>query len=180
MYVDMTLLCLKCRKQTEVRLEGDEEHVAKCATCGGENYPLPRSLLFPKATKIADVFGLLGPYKTGARDPTTIPAQKIAPVTLSSKDNVKINVGPYCYVRSKNEEHPHAIAVKLREDLLPTLAAHTVASDYDSLFYELVFRDDGTVLVISKNNLILASRYLALLPASEVEKALAPYALKPE
>lgn len=38
-------------------------------------------------------------------------------------------------------------------------------SDYDSIYFEVIGRIDG-VLVLAKNNKILGSRWLALLPSS--------------
>ena len=74
-------------------------------------------------------------------------------------------VDDYCLaLRTDLEDSLH---VKARTGVVEWVNANMIRSDYDSWYFELVQRGDG-LLVVVKNNQILASRWLALLDAESV------------
>lgn len=48
------------------------------------------------------------------------------------------------------------------------IKARMVEMAYDTIYFEIILRADGTALVTAKNNLILSSHWLAIIPAAEV------------
>lgn len=57
-----------------------------------------------------------------------------------------------------------SLSVKANARVVEWINQHMIRSDYDDWYFQLVRRDDG-LLVIVKNNQIIASRWLALLDA---------------
>ena len=79
-------------------------------------------------------------------------------------------VSDYC--NTTRIDLPHSLNVKARPHLVTWITSNMLLPEYDSWYFELVHRDDG-ILVVVKNNQILASRWLALLDTkttlSEIE-----------
>jgi len=61
-----------------------------------------------------------------------------------------------------------SLHVKPRPQLVDFIKSNMLPIDNDSIYFELTGRVDG-ILVAAKNNVILGSRWLALLPSSEYE-----------
>ena len=48
------------------------------------------------------------------------------------------------------------------------IAMNMLSIDYDTIYFEIVERADGTALILAKYNRIIGSRYLGLIPSSEL------------
>lgn len=113
---------------------------------------LPAVNTFAELFEHAEEWGL----KPGQKDTRT-------PANINSK-----KVGPFCCVSG----HPtgyQSLWVK------PTPAVLDVVRNMwrivgGTVYFECVVRDDGSCLVIVKWDQILGSRYLALIPASELDR----------
>ncbi len=69
-------------------------------------------------------------------------------------------VSDYCLaLRTDFEDSFH---VKAKDHVVEWIVAHMILPEYDSWFFEITQRKDG-ILVLVKNNAIIASRWLALL-----------------
>ncbi len=76
-------------------------------------------------------------------------------------------VSDYCLaLRTDFEDSFH---VKAKDDVVEWIVAHMILPEYDSWFFEITQRKDG-ILVLVKNNAIIASRWLALLDGQQTLK----------
>ena len=71
------------------------------------------------------------------------------------------------FCSAHNPDLESSLHVKPTQMVVDFIQDHMFLSAYDSIYFELVSREDG-LLVLAKNNAILASRWLALLPKSEL------------
>ncbi len=71
------------------------------------------------------------------------------------------------FCSAHNTDLESSLHVKPTQMVVDFIKDHMFLSAYDSIYFELVSREDG-LLVLAKNNAILASRWLALLPKSEL------------
>ncbi len=71
------------------------------------------------------------------------------------------------FCSAHNTDLESSLHVKPTRVLVDFIQANMFLSAYDSIYFELVSREDG-LLVLAKSNAILASRWLALLPKSEL------------
>jgi len=123
--------------------------------CGRQSLNKPGDILgkplaFPKCERLADLFDKIGPYDKDAKS-----TQRVHSMTL----------GPYCVVsdggyRSAGVHATDAVVAFCNESMIDI--------DRDSLYFEIVVRDDDSALVLVKHNQILGSRWLAILPATAV------------
>ena len=82
----------------------------------------------------------------------------------------KVPVGPYCTV---NRVGGYAsVYVRPTPAVMKHIEGRMILSAHESVHFKMVFRDDGTVLVLAENNLIIGSTWLALLPVTVVEARL--------
>lgn len=79
---------------------------------------------------------------------------------LSKKYRQQSGVDDYCACH--NTDLDNSLHVKARPRVVEWINANMIRSNFDSWYFELVQRRDG-ILVVVKNNQILASRWLALL-----------------
>lgn len=86
---------------------------------------------------------------------------------LSKKYPQVQGVSDYCSCHSTDLEN--SLHVKARPEVVKWINEHMIRSDYDSWYFELVSRGDG-MLVVVKNNQILASRWLALLDIEQTAR----------
>jgi hypothetical protein len=134
----------------ENRLEHNE-HISK----------MVKTIHFPAATKFADLFD---DWKVSDDHNATA-----FPKILVKPDVVEYWGGPLKGGHISDFCSTHRTDIEGFLRVLPNKAVtefileNTIWPDYDSIYFELTQRDDG-VLVASKNNAILASRWLALLP----------------
>ena len=73
-------------------------------------------------------------------------------------------ISDYCLAHGTDLDN--SLHVKPTQVLVDFIKSNMFLSNGDSIYFELVERKDG-ILVIAKNNAILASRWLALLPKGE-------------
>ncbi len=73
-------------------------------------------------------------------------------------------ISDYCLAHGTDLDN--SLHVKPTQVLVDFIKSNMFLSNGDSIYFELVERKDG-ILVIAKNNAILASRWLALLPKEE-------------
>lgn len=71
------------------------------------------------------------------------------------------------YCMALNTPLEESLSVKVKPHLVKWIHQHMIRSDYDSWYFQLVTRSDGTLLIV-KNNQILASRWLALLDTDQL------------
>lgn len=122
---------------------------------------LAKALLFPDAKAFTDLFERWS-YKK-----EEVAARSFAHQDLlsSRRRHFQVPVGPYCAVDAPNGHF--SLYVEPKADVVERLRAGFIGSARESLFFKVVVREDGA-LVIASNNLILATRWLALLPVSEI------------
>jgi hypothetical protein len=92
---------------------------------------------------------------------------KYPPISIEQPHAKGMEIGDYCYaLNSPLEESLH---VRPNDRLINFIKVSMVPIDYDQIYFEIVARVDG-VLVIAKYNKILGSRWLALLPSSALDE----------
>lgn len=115
---------------------------------------MSREINFPDAKKFSDLFGEWKWSQHGLS--TGYPPIKCEP----AKGGI---ISDYCNaIRSALEDNLH---VKPKPEVVDFIQKNMIISDYDSIFFELIGRIDG-ILVVSRNSQILGARWLALLPTS--------------
>lgn len=152
---NITYLCLLCRWQENMRVAIGEDP-KKCPRCEcADPYDIAHPLMFPDAVALGDVFTRL------ERVPVPSPGS-VVPELPESRRVVWRGIlrDPFTCLQA---EFQHA----RREALAQALGAW---DGYD-WGLEIVIRDDGSALVVVRAGRIIASRYLALVPASEVRAA---------
>lgn len=63
-----------------------------------------------------------------------------------------------------------SLHVKPKQEVIDFLFRSMIFPDYDSVYFELVLQSGGTLLVSAKNNVIIGSRWLAMMPGSAIEE----------
>ena len=76
-------------------------------------------------------------------------------------------IGDYCAAHRTSLEN--SLHVKPNRAVVDFIFKMMIVGEYDSIFFEIVERTDE-LLIVAKNNSIIASRWLALLPKSELKK----------
>lgn len=119
---------------------------------------MSRDIHFPDFTKFSDLFE---EWKWSVHNESEgYPPIKCDPEMTSTSTGV---ISDYCNaMRSALEDSLH---VKPKQEIIDFINKNMFISDYDSIYFEVIGRIDG-VLVLAKNNKILGSRWLAVLPSS--------------
>jgi hypothetical protein len=77
-------------------------------------------------------------------------------------------IGTYCGVRGLG--NIYSLKVRPTQMVLDFINADMISVEYDELSFEIVMRTGGEALVVVSHSKIIGSRWLALIPHSEVPK----------
>lgn len=182
MFSDAYYLCRQCRKQQRVSHYDDKPTPCEC---GGELYFMPRQLLMPEATKLADVFesatafSLMreknvpgaAPEESGKGFISIDPFEPLFSKRKPKKPTEhRVPILAFCGVDGGNGMH---LKVRPTDAAVAAISSNWIGdASRERVNLRVNLRDDGTALVTSSNSLILASRWLALLDAAEVRALL--------
>lgn len=126
----------------------------------------PQPVAFPEAKRFSDLF-----VRATAHKAPDAPA----PVPWTFTDNWgrrpvqrTIDIGPYCSMRTP--EGFDALSVEPTQAVVDFIKVAMLPTAHDTIGFEIVFRDDGTALVLARNNQIIASRWLAYIDAATVPR----------
>lgn len=159
---EMTYLCILCRWQEDMRLAVGEDP-KKCPECGcSEPYGMGKRLLFPEAVTLSDVFSTFFPrdFPTHAEINAYIQREHGRPL-----EKREIWRG---YVSNPSAYWEATFQPGKAEALVDSIVAG------EGWGLEIVIRDDDTALILASASNIIASRYLALIPAGEVLELFKP------
>ena len=109
-----------------------------------------RVIRFPEYTRLLQLFSEWKPWRHHEG--------------LSKRYPEVQGVSDYCSMHSTKAEH--SLHVKARPELIAWINENMIRGDNDSWYFELIQRKDG-MLVLVKNNQIIASRWLALLDVDQ-------------
>ncbi len=118
-----------------------------------------RKIYFLDVTKFSDLFSQWCWWEHHEK------AQGFERIPVESEHSKDAYISDFC--SAHNTDLDNSLHVKPTQILVDFIGSNMILPDYDSIYFELVGRKDG-LLVIAKNNAILASRWLALLPKTEL------------
>jgi hypothetical protein len=123
--------------------------------------PLVQTVAFPRTRKLWTLF-----------DKVLLPSKSNEFKTAeTSKLENGLVISEYCSVRGRRGDF-YSLRVTPGKKLLAYLSKTMLLIDNDQINFEIVIREGGKALVLAKYNQIIGSRWLALVPATEVPKNL--------
>lgn len=123
-------------------------------------------LLFPHVRKLSELFVRVEPIEDLARFSSR------AVHTWEVKDHWGRPAGRALLSSFCSVSHPRpSLNVTPKLEVIEKLGRNMLLVDGYVLNFEIVVRGDGTALVLCKYNRILGSRWLAIIPASEIPEA---------
>jgi hypothetical protein len=111
-------------------------------------------LAFPRTQRLAYLFEKVTPYAVGR--PEVLEARKGQ------------HVSTYCAVSAP--KFRGSLCVRPTQRVMDCIAAEMLVIDDDRIYFEIIDRGNGTALVVAKYNKIIGSRWLALIPSSEIPR----------
>lgn len=122
-------------------------------------------VVFPELRRFSDLFDVVAKTENDRPGPRFFTTTDYHPKTRKPF-SCQISVGPYCSVRA--EGTTYALWVRANDKIFKYISGNFIGGARDSIFFEVIFWDDGRALVTSSNNQILASRWLAVVDAKSV------------
>jgi hypothetical protein len=111
------------------------------------------TIAFKEATSFADIFETAVPYVKGSANDQR---RSIKGKTVSS----------YCTV-SGGEQY-RSFSVKPQQRVMDYIGENMLDIAYDSIYFTVTIRDDGSALLAAQYNQIIGSRWLAIVDASTI------------
>jgi len=123
-------------------------------------------IYFPEIKSFDGLFDAWHWYETknGRVESSRFPPIKIGQSDLRGN---AATIDDYCAALNTSLEN--SLHVKPNEKLVEFIKKSMFLDSRDSIYFEIVERDDE-LLVLAKNNVIIGSRWLTLLPKSELKK----------
>ncbi len=128
-----------------------------------------RSLIwFPKIRSLREIFTAchkvedLGKYKS-----TNVHTWKF-PSGLKDRITSEAHLSSFVSIQARNRSRP-CLDVQVQPEIIQWIPQHMMLSDQYVLNFQIVERCDGTALVTLHYNQISGSRWIALIPASELD-----------
>jgi len=137
-----------------------------------EHPAYPESYAFPEATTLDDLFEFVDLTTPNAYR-TTTPVVWKARDALHEDWNLDINVGPYFSTHARNGTYKVG-AVRPNARVMEYISQNMLPLKNDTLYFEAVETEGGRWLILVRYNVILGSRWLALLSAEAMRATKIP------
>jgi hypothetical protein len=139
---------------------------------------MDKSLAFPNAKHFADIFTQFSAWQSFAKVQAIVPSMWQAedyvlprnPSKPMRKVKISVPIGAYCAVdnRSDVDGGYNSLAVRANDQVIEWIKTHMLPLKNDSIYFQIIVRNDGSALVTANNNLIFGSRWIAIIDAASI------------